>query len=82
MGREGEGMKSKRIDLYSILIRNGYKMPRYSDIMGVRGDIFRFLNENVGLNYDLTTCLATYSDNQWVKLASRLRKHGHTREEV
>lgn len=75
-------MKTKRVDLYSILIRNGYKMPRYVDIMGVRGDIFTFLNEQVGLSNDLTTCLATYSDNQWYKLTARLRKHGHVREVV
>ncbi|UGO50889.1 hypothetical protein PQE70_gp036 [Bacillus phage vB_BanS_Nate] len=73
---------AKRVDMYSILTRNGYKMPRYSDTIGVKGDIYKFLNENVGFDSDLTTCFITYSDNQWYKIIGRLRKHGHTREEV
>lgn len=73
-------LKSKRVDLYSILIRNGYKMTPYSNIMTIREEIFNFLNDKVGLNYDLTSCLASYSDNQWSKLILRLKKHGHVLE--
>jgi hypothetical protein len=79
---------TKRIDIYSILLQNGYRLPQHSMIMGrweARADIYKFLKEGVDHNNykdsfgksALISQMASYSDEQWFKLVRRLCKNGH-----
>lgn len=83
-----------RIDIYSILVKNGYKLPyKYPmlvDVMVKRRDIAQFLRnevdheqfKNVFGESGLTWKLASYDDEQWEKLIWRLVKNGHYNKEM
>lgn len=67
-----------RVDIYSILIRNGYELPRsWNGTMEARKDIDTFIKSNIERTDKLNESLALYSDNQWNKLVWRLNDNGH-----
>lgn len=68
----------KRIDLYSILINNGYRLPKYwANTMDARADIYSFIKKEVEMTDNLKHKMALYSDEQWNKLVWRLNDKGY-----
>lgn len=70
----------KRVDIYSILIKHGYKLPKFwKTITDARKDIYDFIKNNINLTDEIKSKVALYDDNQWKKLIWRLFDNGHIR---
>ena len=68
----------KRVDIYSILLKNGYKLPKdWSNYMNVRADMGEFISNNIPMTKDLEYKIALYGDSEWGKLIRRLNNNGH-----
>lgn len=67
-----------RVDLYSLLINQGYKLPSsWENTMDARADMNEFIRNSINLTDDIQSKMASYSDAQWNKLVWRLHDNGH-----
>lgn len=71
-------MVKTRVDLYSLLVRNGYKLPMlWSNTMFARADIDYFIENKKLMTDEVQHKMASYNDKQWDKLVWRLNDNGH-----
>jgi len=67
------------LSLYSILIRNGYKLPNKWNMKKARNDINLFIKSQIELTDEFKENMALYTDEQWEKLIWRLHENNHRR---
>jgi arabinogalactan endo-1,4-beta-galactosidase len=77
-----DSLMPNRVDIYSILVKNKYKLPAQWFKFGIkeaRKDIYAFLKNQLDMmdNPPLLHKVAIYSDEQWNKLIWRLDENGH-----
>jgi hypothetical protein len=68
----------KRVDLYSILVKNNFKSPDTDNLMFFRGYAFYFFKNVIQLDDgEIWNKIGSYTDNEWRKLLNRLKNNGH-----
>ena len=68
----------KRVDLYSVLVSNGFKAPQNNSVMFFKGYAYYFFKNVMDVSdKDVWEKIGTYTDDEWRKLYSRLQSNGH-----
>ena len=70
-----------RVNIYNILVNNGYKLPMRWTIDSAREDIDDFINEHIEKTDELKIKITFYNDNQWKDLIWRLHDNDHRKAE-
>lgn len=73
----------KRVDLYSLLVNNGFQAPHTQNVMFFRGYAFYFFKHVLNVQErHVWEKIGLYSDEEWRKLLTRLQANGHIIKDV